>query len=109
MHTSALGDLVHLYQVLLDQQQAAGLKLRRELVVRFLAQGDEDVRTGHVRVEDRLARENYLGAAGSAARLRAEVLRHGGVTALEDRGGLPDYAGGEDDALPAESRNSDFR
>ena len=50
----------------------------------------------------------HLRARRSAARLRAEALRHGGVAALENGRGLADHGGGQDHALAAESGDTNF-
>ena len=74
----------------------------------FLRHHHQDVRLGHVGVEDRVAREDDLRAGGAAARFGAEALRHGGVAFLENGHGLADDGGGEDHALAAESRDSNL-
>ena len=97
------------HQFLLHNQDPAGLQLRREDRVRFLAHHHQDVRLGHVWVQNRLARKNHLRGRRPSARLRPEALRHRGVAAFEDRRRLPDHRRRQNHALPAEARDADFR
>ena len=76
--------------------------------VGLLAHHHQDVRLGDVGIEDRLAGENHLRGRRSAAGFRAEALRHGGVAAFEDGGGLADHGGGQNHALAAEAGDADF-
>src|ERR1035438_3656309 len=105
----ALRGMIDAYQILLHNQDAAGLQLRLEDLISFLAHHHQDVRLGDVGVKDGLAGENHLGGRRAAAGFRAEALRHGGVGALEDSGGLADDDGGENYALAAEAGDADFR
>jgi hypothetical protein len=103
-----VGILVDVHQLLLGDQDAAGLQLRGETRVGFLRHHHQDVGLSDVGVENRLGGENHLRAGGAAAGFRSESLRHGGVAAFENRGGFADDGGGEDHALAAESGDSNF-
>src|SRR5208337_2102485 len=96
------------HQVLFDDQSTLVLELRSKERVRLLRHHNQDVGPGNVGVEHRSIREDKLRAAGSAARLWPEVLRHGGVAGLVNATCLADDDGRQDDALPSESCDTDF-
>jgi hypothetical protein len=106
--TDAIVNLVNAHQLLLGDQSPSRLELRGEACVGFLAHHHQDVRLSHIRVENRVRRENDLRAGRAAAGLRAEALSHGGESALENRGRLADDAGGQNDALAPKSGDTDF-
>src|ERR1019366_4210869 len=109
VEADALRRMIDAHQVLLYNQDAAGLQLRLEDLVGFLAHHHQDVRLGDVGIEDGLAGKDHLRGRRTAAGFRAEALRHGGVGTFEDGGSLADDDGGEDDALAAEAGDADFR
>ena len=45
----------------------------------LLGHDDQDVGLRDIGIEHGLVRQDHLGAAGAAARFRAEALRHGGI------------------------------
>ena len=96
------------HQILLDDQDAAVFQFGREAHVGLLRHYDQDVGLGDVGIQDRRIGKDELRAAGAAAGFRTEVLRHGGVSALIDRGGFAEDDGGEDDSLAAETCDTNF-
>ena len=85
-----------------------GFSSGSEARVSLLREHHQHVRLGDVRIRDRLGGKHYRRARRAAARLRPEVLGHGGVGALKDGGGLADDGGGQNHALATEPRDSNF-
>ena len=61
----------------------SGFSSRSKAVVGFLRHDDQDVGPRYVWIKHRRVGKNELRAAGSAARFRAEVLRHGGEAVFD--------------------------
>ena len=64
--------LLYANEVLLDDEDAVVLQLRRKERVGFLRHGYENVGSRDVGIENRLVRQDYLRAASTAAGFRAE-------------------------------------
>ncbi len=96
------------HQVLLDDQDAVILHLGREARVGLLRQHKQNVRTADIGVKDRLIGDDERGTRSAAARLRAVVLGHGGVTAVVDAGRFADDIGRQHHALASETGEPDL-
>src|ERR1700722_790300 len=96
------------HEILLNNKDAAIFQFGDKSHIGLLRHHYENVRLGDVGIKYGRVGQNELGAAGTAASFRSEILRHGGIAALIDRCGFTEDNGRKNHALAAKACDANF-